>query len=337
MPATTTVFLSLTVEISSAKFLTEELTWAIFRIFRFVIIPCISVLGILGNVTSIVILTRQGFRKCSNILLLSLAVSDVLLLIGANNVPYFIYTFIYLGGFSGSIFSICFILYLIFDCAYIVGMLSATLIPVLITGERMLSILCPLTAHLFLTPRRTAVVVSYVFFVSAAYCLYHEMLCQQLQNDVLQNKTVGISLHADMFTNHIGSELYQKITRIANFVTGIISISLVTAGCVVIGLKVVHITKRRHLMISHRATATTKHGMTKTTRTLMKICLLYTVCYGWAFSLIYALEVTLLEEGLHIMSVMFCVQDMLLCLNCVGDFLIYLNSTKSFRQTKIVG
>ncbi|CAG5125410.1 unnamed protein product [Candidula unifasciata] len=335
MLATTTVSLSLSVDISSSRFLSEELQWAIFRILRFVIIPFISVLGISGNVTSIVILTRQGFRKCYNILLLSLAISDILLLIGVNNVVFFIYTFRYFVNFSKSISYMCYIVYTTIDYAYIAGVLSAYLIPVLITGERMLSILCPLTAHLFLTPRRTAMFMSCVLCVTATYCLYHQMLSPPLKNDtyVINGVTTALSVRSDLCRNHIRSGLFQLLANMFNYLTGIVALALNMVGCVVIGLKILHVTKRRRQLTS-KANANTKRGITKTTKTLLKICFLYILCYSSAFGLAYNVENGQLQWS--VIRVTVCVHNLIVCINCLGDFIIYIASNTTFLTSIVV-
>jgi hypothetical protein len=72
----------------SALLLNEAQYMIIYRAFYYAFFPTISVLGIACNLTSIILLTRKGFKKSSNILLLSLAVCDILFLIGLNNFPH---------------------------------------------------------------------------------------------------------------------------------------------------------------------------------------------------------------------------------------------------------
>lgn len=71
--------------------ISDDLAGQIYQVFHYVLIPCTSILGIAGNVASITILTRRGFGRCSNILLLALSVSDVLFLMGINNIPKYMY------------------------------------------------------------------------------------------------------------------------------------------------------------------------------------------------------------------------------------------------------
>ncbi|CAG5128422.1 unnamed protein product [Candidula unifasciata] len=336
MSANMTVLPSRTAEMTPALFLSWELTYLISRMCFYVVYPCFGLIGILGNVTNIVILTRQGFRKCSNILLWSLAVSDCLFLIGINNVPGHIYTEYKGFRFSETLNFACFVLYILFICVSDIGLFASVIIPVLITGERILAIFVPFQANLILTPRRMVIVLSCLYLVDGILFTYNVILSDQLKNFLVNGVTVGVIVDSDMRIIHDRSGVKRLIDHISNYVTGVIPISLVTVGCVVIGLRIVQITNRRRKLTSKLAKASTKLGITKTTKTLLKICLLYTVCYGSSFIGVYVSQSKLLEQQLPTRMIIFPFQQIVLCLNCVGNFLIYLDSRNGFRKLIIV-
>lgn len=91
MSINATVIFSLITQQVQPSLLSEKLAHEIYRAFRYVLIPCTSAVGIVGNMTRIVILARQGFKKCSNVLLLALSVSGVLFLTGINNFSKYMY------------------------------------------------------------------------------------------------------------------------------------------------------------------------------------------------------------------------------------------------------
>ncbi|CAG5121084.1 unnamed protein product [Candidula unifasciata] len=329
MASNTTVKMPGTTKMTPDLVFSEEMAFAIIIIFHRAIFPSMGVLGIAGNVTSMVILTRRGLRKCSNILLLSLSVSNVTFLIGVNNFTQHIYSNNDPEGFqfSKSINYVCYICHLICNLAYALGVTMGPLIPILITGERIIAIFCPLKANFILTPRRTVITLLCFFLVTGLYCFYHEILCVQLKTYVINGVTTTLIVDSDMWRNHVNSGLYQLLEHILNYLTGIIALGMITVGCVIIGLKIIYITKRRQQLTS-RVNASTKRGITKTTKTLLKICFLYIVCYGSAFGLAYIVENKLQQWS--VIRVVVCVHNLIVCINCLGDFLIYVASNATF-------
>jgi hypothetical protein len=143
----TTQGLALTIPTKLISLINDELSIKIIWTFYFIVYPIVSILGIAANVASTVIISRQGFRKSSNILLVALAVSDILFLVGLNN---FTQIIIFISDpqvlqFSETVNYILYIFYIVFTLFYAIGFYYSVLIPVLITGERLLAIITPLT------------------------------------------------------------------------------------------------------------------------------------------------------------------------------------------------
>lgn len=335
MLSNTTALMPQTTEPTNVPSDTDGIYLIAFLAFRYGLLPFASVFGIAGNMISIVILSRKGFMHCSNILLLSLAVSDILLLIGMSNIPCYIYLKHEGFRFSETVNCICYILYCVFVCAFHVGTLSAEVIPVLITGERIMAIFYPFHAYLILVPRRVTILVTCLYVVSGMYFLYFDMLCFQFKQVVVKGVTVGQILYTDMYAYHVKRGLYQLIGQIINSAAGIVPIGLVTVGCLLIGLKIMQVTSRRQLLTSCQVKATTKHGATKTTRTLLSICALYIFCYGFVVAVSFILDTILLEQNLVVRNMITCVQDFVLCINCIGDFLIYAGANNIFRKSTL--
>lgn len=104
----------------------------------------------------------------SSILLLALAVTDVLFLIGINNIPMYIYVANVPQGFlySETTNYVLYIISLVFFCAYTLGLQCGMVIPSLITGERILTIFFPLKNNFILTRRRTIIAVWFLYIVN---------------------------------------------------------------------------------------------------------------------------------------------------------------------------
>lgn len=318
-----------------SQLVSEELAYKIQEVFHYVILPFISVLGIVGNVTSIVLLTRRGFRKCSNILLMALSVSDVLYLVGINNIPEFIYfpNFPTSFRFTETINYVRYIFYLTFSCAFTIGIQSAMVIPALITGERILAIMCPLKVYFILTPRRTMYIISLVYIFSALYFVYKYMLRFDFSQIVAKNVTLGDLEYFDVHKSELRGRLYGLISTIVNYMSGIVPICLVAIGCALIGTQITLITKRRKKLTSRHAQITKKTFSLKTTKTLLSICLLYVFCSGYAFVVGYVTDLKPIDQDLPLETVLMTVQDFILCINSVGDFIIYVGANKGFRKS----
>ncbi|CAG5121069.1 unnamed protein product [Candidula unifasciata] len=321
---------------AQAFLLSQELTLAIYVAFRQALIPCVSIVGIVGNVASIVILTRRGFRKCSNILLLALSISDVLFLTGLNN----IFMFIYDQG-NPSVFMISYninylfyILYMVLLCFRHMGLQTVMILPSLITAERVLAIFIPLKVYIILTRRRSLIVVLCLYIVNGIHFLYVYILCIQFKQFAVKGGSyIGVFLTTEIYLQDIRSGLYQLIHNITNYMTGIIQICLVTVGCVVIGLRVIVITNRRKQLVSNQVKLPAKTLISKTTKTLLSICILFILCSGSTFVVAFIANTPPIDKDFAMQKVLVCVQDLIICVNCVGDFVIYIGGRKSSRKT----
>lgn len=99
--------------------------------------------------------------------------------------------------------------------------------------------------------------------------------------------TIGAILFTDLFENDFRSGRYELIYNVVNYMTGIIPHSFVTIGCVVIGAQlVVPPKKQRQQFISGQTKkSANKKSTSKTTKTLLSICVFYSVCSGFSFAI----------------------------------------------------
>lgn len=218
-----------------------------------------------------------------------------------------------------------------FAFAYDIGVVSAASIPVLITAERILATVFPLTVYLYVTPQRAVVAVCCLYILPGVYCLYASILCMEFVQTDIQGVTIGRLFPTDLLVNHANNGVYQNVGETFNYMTGIIPIILVTVGCVIIWLKLLQITIKRRLLTSSQIKVITKHGITRTTKTLLSLCLLFIVCYSFGFAILYIEENELLQDP----ELLVCIQNFVSCINCIGDFLIYIGTNKIFRKSTV--
>lgn len=304
------------------------------HVFFYAIFPCVSLLGIVGSVTGIVVLTRRGFRKCSNVLLVSLAVSDVLFLIGRNNFVLYVFMDNPKGFTSSEIINyIFYIVNMVFMCATSIGQFSLTQIPVLITGERIIAILCPLKVYSILTPQRAIIVVACLYLLNGVFFVYMFIICMQFYQKFIDGNFAPRFEYTNIYKDHVRSGLYDFVATLANHMTGVVPLSLVTVGCIFIGIQITVVTNKRKMMTLRSLTMKPKQGISKTTKTLLSICILYVACNGFGFAIVHVQSLENPSYYTYLKIFLENIRDLLTCFNVIGDFVIYLRATKSFRRS----
>lgn len=332
MSTNATMMIAQTTELVPYSFRRDALSDPLYVALSLVLLPCISALGIVGNVTGIVILHRRGFKRCSNVLLMALSVSDVLVLVGMHSIPKYIYK--YSPGFrfsEGINYMLC-ILHIVFIGALSIGGYSTMIIPALITGERLMVILFPLKVYFILTPRRISIVVGclYLFF-GIEYMRYY-ITYTYVDQIVVDGATVGFISFTDAYENALDSGLIRLRDDIINYITGIIPICFVTSGCVVIGIHIAFSARRRKKLTSLKPG--TNKAPSRTTKTLLCICVLNIVCTGFGFFREWIEDAWPLRDD--VWRALQSIQDLLVSLNCVGDFVIYVRANNSNRRSSNV-
>lgn len=315
----------------------------VLKILTYGITPSISILGITGNVLSIMILTRQGLQKCSNILLISLAFADLCYLVGFNNIPKILYDtqgrgrFLYSEKVSHFLYVFYFVFFLL---DYGMGYLTLT-IPMLITVERLVAVFMPLKFSFIITPTRTWIVLIIIAIYSLSYmtysCFWYEF---KYEFDVELNRTVGIMARSERFfrdQHAIGAleEIYFSIKVQPIFTL---------VGCVLIIIKVKLASKKRQEMISNSNANNTKKSVSKTTQILLSVCLVYIfVCAVIALPayipenyMSYSLTS---HEPTNMGIIMYQVINIVMCTNSSWNFIIYIGLNKNFRESfhEIIG
>jgi hypothetical protein len=313
----------------------DELSMKIRWIFYVIIYPIISIVGISANGTSVVIISRKGFRKSSNILLVALAISDIMFLIGLNNITRnIIFTSVPQAlHFSQTVNYILYILNLTFLMLNYVGTNCSMVIPAPITCDRLLAIFTPLKFTRIVTPIRTLCVILFIVILFTVCFIYDDVVCLGFKQITVQGSSLGIMYLTKKYYNDVSSGLYQVFADFINNITGAIPIIIVTMGSFVIWVKVtIIITKRKQLKSSRTSvkTETTQAPISRTTKTLLCVCILYIVCSGFLFVAGYA---GMMQGSLKLILNSF--NDLIISINGIGNFIIYVALNKSFKTTYV--
>ncbi|XP_059153209.1 probable G-protein coupled receptor frpr-1 [Physella acuta] len=318
------------------EILSKEQTQEILQILMLGITPAISLLGIVGNTFSILVLARQGLHKCSNILLISLAVSDITFLIGFNSVPKLIYEIVSdVEGFP-YVRSVSYFLYVLYQIFHIMdygsGGVSLTL-PMLITVERLVAVFLPLHFKQIVTPSRTWTAVCcftvfwYIFFIHMSFFLTFEYETKTEYNISfgLIKRSAYHYAHLDMVAmlEESMSYVYMRIPPVFTLV-----------GCLVIGVRMKVVSVKRQAMMSKNSKEASNN---RTTKMLLAVCSVYTVACGILSLPTYIpqyLYYTMTSDApSNLGRIMYQVINIALCINSSCNFVIYVVMNKTFRDT----
>lgn len=317
------------------ELVSDETTALVLKMLSYGITPIISLLGIVGNALSIMILKRHGLQKCSNVLLISLAFSDLCYVIGCNNIPKALYDlhgqgrFVYSRALSHFLFVFYFFFFLL---DYGMGLVSLS-IPMLITVERLVAVYLPLRFPQIITPIRLwvslFVVVLYHFSYLVYSCFYYKF---EYRFDYEVNSTVGIMARSALFYKD------QNVIPVLEEVYFSIKVQplFTLVGCVLIIIKAKIASRKRMEMTSTNANK--KSGSSKTTQTLLSVCFVYIFVCGVVALPAYIPENYMSysltsDKPTNMGTIMYQVMNTVVCFNSSWNFIIYVALNKNFRDT----
>ena len=327
--------------------LVHRIHWAVV----FVAMPTLAILGIAGNSLSIIVLYRQGFKKSTNILLFTLAISDILFLVGANGPARTMYEWDR-GGiwFPERDARILFYFYHAFDYLnWTAGPMSMGM-PVLITAERFVAVFFPLKFHTIVTRRRTltaVVVLALATYVPQIYMRFWFRF--DYVWDPMYNASVGLNRRTDLYWKQ------QQLSWIVGHLYAAIgySVMIVGSGSLAIGIRISLAAAQRRKMVAGSSVKGDNHNTTmssrrvegsagapsRTTKTLLTLCVFYTIsCLFVAMPTFFpdlcVWPFFTLEPNFRSMEVfMYHLIDLDLCWNASCNFVIYVGINKNFRDT----
>ncbi|KAI8738688.1 G-protein coupled receptor C02B8.5 [Biomphalaria glabrata] len=156
----------------------EDIFWRRFeKTMSWIVIPAISFFGIVGNVINIIILIKGQLNKCSNWLILALAVSDTVYLLGANNVCIQLYVLEEPAGFkySETKARLMYYLFLAQNCIELTGKVNSMMLPCLISLDRLVAIFAPFQYPRIVTLRRARLTIVLFFVISVMIYTFYSL------------------------------------------------------------------------------------------------------------------------------------------------------------------
>ena len=267
------------------------------------VFPAISLCGMCGNVTSVVVLVRCGLDKSYHIMLVGLACADSCFLMAM-----FLYG---VTGHTGCQHlsqkdSAWFFLYTTLTCLDYGGAYVSFLMPIFITSERIVAIYFPMEKDRLVSVRKTTLAVVCLFLVCFVLAIYlavsavHQPFaftyipCDTSLSSTSNNSSNDISNISNNSNNNLilyddplsSEECLWNLSLFRNlidksptsrhftstFIFGPVPVALVLAGCVVLVVKINLVQARRHSM--SRGTSSS----VRMTMTVVAVCVVYAVC-----------------------------------------------------------
>uniref|UniRef100_A0A2C9M051 G-protein coupled receptors family 1 profile domain-containing protein n=1 Tax=Biomphalaria glabrata TaxID=6526 RepID=A0A2C9M051_BIOGL len=241
-----------------------ESSWRDFeKIMSLIVSPVISLVGVLGNSTNIVILIRGKLTKSSICLILALAVIDTLNLLSTNNIAIHLYD-------RGRRFGFDYpepqarALFYVYKAQQTIEMSSkvaSMLVPCLITLDRLVAVLAPYRYTRIMTVRRVSIAIFALIILSSFFGIFafskYDFLyisdppvsTNEKDEDNISNNTFsGIIVKSDFYLTH--EDQISKMFQITSITYGPISLGVVVIGCLVVGIQVKIQARKRTLLLA---------------------------------------------------------------------------------------
>ncbi|XP_059144793.1 FMRFamide receptor-like [Physella acuta] len=321
---------------ASVQFISNDMSWYAMKILMFGVTPTISLFGVIGNIFSLHILTKHGLHKCSNILLVSLAFSDIMFLISFNSVPKILYEAVWnheyreLTQLEAQVLFVLFSLFTLLDYTFCSNVLT---LPMLVTLERLVVIFLPLTFKRVITPVRTWIAVlgvtSYFLAIFTYTSFWTQVNHANHTSDNHTSTSVWYIQKSSFFSNNLQS--VSVVEMIFTYSSTTIPPIITALGCIVISVQIKISSYRRRQMTSKAVSGT------RTTKMLLSVCCVYLVTAAILSVPHYIPQYgsySLTEETpSNLGKVLYQLVNTAVCVNSSSNFIVYIVLNKNFRKT----
>ncbi|KAI8750578.1 neuropeptides capa receptor [Biomphalaria glabrata] len=237
-----------------------------------IIIPVISLVGIVGNILNMSILLRVKLKKSSTCLILALALADTLYLLGTNNLPIHLYArgeqfgFDYPEPQAEALFYMYVAQRTLEQCSKV----ASLVLPFLITLDRLVAVLLPCRYSTIVTLGRVRAAMCLLLIFSTLYAIFSSFKFtfqyvtepNHSSNSAHTKETgnftySGMIAKSDFFLAY-GNVMLQ-VEHIIIILYGPIPLILTVIGCLVIGVKIrIQETKRKSLFSNVKSSQNNK-------------------------------------------------------------------------------
>ncbi|KAI8767664.1 G-protein coupled receptor [Biomphalaria glabrata] len=263
------------------------------RIILLYVQPIVGILGMVANILTFAMLIKSGLKKPSNIIIFGLTLADCFLLITPINIFDLTARFLhsketanYFGWeCSEKLARFLSVVNRVLTTLHYWGGFAGTGLPVVITLERIFAVFFPMKFATIVTSRRAILAVVSVWLFWGPWACFSAFLRDFRYTVLPSGQSIGYEKSAELLISNF--LVVQTLNRyVFNFLSSIVPVSIVTFGCVMIGVKVKHSLLQRQRMSSAKKT---KRPSLKTTRTLVAIALIFATVHGTYFTMTCAM------------------------------------------------
>lgn len=291
--------------------------------------PVLFVLGLGGNLMTLIVLIVQGTKKTTNIILMGMAVSNLAYIViwYVTKVQCIIRHFDELLGINFRALMNA----KLFAPLFIFGRISA-FFNVLVAVERYVAVLHPLQASIVVTKGRVVFLCiflyAFVFACGSAFFLFFDV---QWKFDVERNTHVLTIVNARFpIDNAEFVRFYSGVFLPTLFcILPVVTVTFCTVS--IMRVLKASLKQRSTIAVGKDFAKKSNHG--KTTRALMSICILYVLCcmpnalYRIAELILMNFDLSMYENT---MSVFNTFLQLLEPFNCFANFFVYVATSKKF-------
>ncbi|XP_059174432.1 endothelin receptor type B-like [Physella acuta] len=292
-----------------------------------IIIHIVCLFGVLGNTFTLVVLTQHGFKDATNILLLSLAASDLVFSVTTSMSYMYNIVKIFDMDFASSMYAVYVTHILpVHGLSSVASFISVAVISV----ERFIAVWFPFHSTRIVTPKRMKIVVVSVY-VYLTILILPDIFCYQFgwYFHPLQNRTFAQVYKTKFYEeNEDVLEFYFWMFR--NNFTSTLPLAIVIVCTTMIVAKLISSSKKRKLMTSHHVTAN-KVKDKRVVKMLMVVSLTYIAIL--LPTTIMDLYMAIADPARIVINVLVFIQNLLYQINASVNFVIYVTTSSKFYQT----
>ncbi|GIY20932.1 FMRFamide receptor [Caerostris darwini] len=313
-------------EVDDAEYHKNFLFYSRFWVQR-ILVPSIMTIGIVGNVITIVIMTRRRMRSSTNNYLAALAIFDMM---------YLIFTFIlslsHYPKIPNSEHFVYwrlkpFILMLTDTCSNTSVWLTVTF-----TVERYIAVCHPMKGKVFCTESRAKKAIVAVFLFCFAFTIPTPFEWTVKENMDVNNHTTLSLDHTEMGKNYLYKTIYYWLTVVFFIFVPFILLAIFNSFLI----RSVHLSKVQRASMTRGETSDNSQE-NKITIMLIAVVILFFVCQlPTACHLLYStLHENFDDKQLYLLTGLGNIFNFLMSLNAAGNFVLYCLLSQKYRRTFI--
>lgn len=293
-----------------------------------VLVPIITLIGVIGNTVTIVIMTRRRMRSSTNNYLAALAIVDMLYLLGGFALSLKHYEFIQEKGLFIYFRCFPFLILLTDTCSNTSVWLTATF-----TVERYIAVCHPIKGKVLCTESRArkAVIGVVVFCFALTLPTPFEYAVVE-ENDPATNMTRVSLSYSEFGRNELYKKIYYWLTVVLFTLVPFCLLAVFNAFLV----RSVHISRRQRSKMVQRTDSSRDNQENKITVMLIAVVILFFLCQlPTAVTLLYT-SIRSPEEGSEQEKLVFILGNIfnfLMSLNAAGNFILYCLLSQKYRRT----